>query len=312
MHNYSSFVLAMFIGACCSQGACAMELVGYKKGQKDVEIDISDFWSKAYCKNIREVKNIDLKEMRSVLKKDVYLSSEANTLDHLLYFSTIRKNNPEKTLFTQQQQNKFDTALKIKRWVPRCFCINGIVIALTALIPFTNLAALSQCSNATAIECLSQTSAIMTPVIPSVVGALSVGFLSLYATGISPDRSSRKADKVQDEIGHLSRKYLTIAKYWIDIYFSSPEKANYIADKFDIAVLKKRANSKTCKTSSAGFLINPLEEAWHFIRHNEILETFTEIESYIYNKLNRREIESLKKTLHEKNAELEKLKKKKI
>ena len=146
-----------------------------------------------------------------------------------------------------------------------------------------------------------------------------MGFVSLYATGLLPDLSSRKANKVQDEIGDLNRRYATIAKYWIDIYFKYPEKAQYIARKIDIEELKLRARSKTYKTKAGGSLVAPLEEAWHFITHNTVLITFTEIENYLYNKIHSRHIdslneriESLEKIIQEKDAEIEKLKQEEI
>lgn len=299
MHKYKFFVIAMLIGVGCFQYACAMELV-----------DMSHVWSEDYTKNIGEIKNIDLKAMRSNLKKLDYLSPHAKTLDHLLYFSTIDKNSQVKTLFTQKQQDRFDTAARIKWWVPCCFGINATIIGFTAFLPFTSAIGLLQCANVTQDDCLSQTSVLMSPAAISMAGALVVGFSSLYATGLSPDWSARKADKVQDEVGNLSRRYSTIAKYWIDIYFNCPEQARYIAAKFDIDELKKRVTLKTYKAKSAHSLLNPLEEAWHFIKHNTILETFTEIESYVYNKINTKRIAALEKKLHEKNAEMERINKK--
>jgi len=312
MHNYRFFFFSMVIAICCVRNACSMDLANDSDKKNDAVIHMRHFWSDDYSKNISEIENLDLKSIRLSLKDENHLSPHADALCHLLYLSTIRNNNAIKTPFTRKQQDRFDQALKIKRSVPWFFGINGVVIVCTALFPFTNLAALSQCSNATQTECLSQIATIMTPTVASVTGALAVGFVSLYATGISPDLSSRKADKVQDEIGHLSHKYATIAKYWIDIYFNCPEKAHYIADKFDIEEIKMRANLKTYKTKAGGSLVSPLEEAWHFIKHNTVLITFTEIENYLYNKILSKRVESLEKIVHEQNATIEKLKQEKI
>jgi hypothetical protein len=311
MRNYR-FFFAMVIVVCCAQSICAMEMVNCDDKKNDVAINMHHFWSEDYNKNISKIKDLDLKKIRSSLKAEAFLPTHADTLNHLLYLSTIGKKNKAKTLFTQKQQNKFDASVKIKRSVPWCFVINGAVIICTSLFPFTNLAGLSQCSNATQSECLSQTATIMTPAGISVAGALVVGFVSLYATGLSPDISARRADKVQDEIGHLSRNYATIAKYWIDIYFNCREKAEYIADKFDIDELRMRAQLKTYKTRIGGSLVSPLEEAWHFIKYNTVLITFTEIENYLYNKIHCRRIESLEKIVREQNAEIERLKQEKI
>jgi hypothetical protein len=309
MQNHRFFFLVMVVGTCCMHNLCAMELVKNDDKKKDVAINMQHFWSDDYTRNISSIQNLDLKKMRSGLKKEQFLPDHSDTLHHLLYLSTIR-NNDNKTLFTYKQQGKFDTALQVKQSVPLFFGINGAVIIGTALFSFTNLAGLLQCSNATQTYCLSQTSTIMTPTVTSVAGILLGGFVSLYATGLSPDLSSRKADKVQDEIGHLNRKYATIAKYWIDIHFSCPEKAQYIANQFDAEAIKQRAQLKTHKTKVGNDLVNPLEEAWHFIKHNNILITFTEIENYLYNKIHSRHIESLEKIVREQSVEIERLKQK--
>jgi hypothetical protein len=317
MQNDRCFLFIMIVGMYCVQDVCAMELVTYNKNN-DVMIDMHHFWSDDYNQNINNIKNVDLKKLRSTFKNEQFLSSSDDTLKHLLYLSTVRKDD-NKTLFTQKQQNKFDAALHIKRSVGWFFGINGAVIVGTSLFPLSNLANLSSCSNATQLYCLSQLATIMTPTTISIAGALGVGFVSLYATGLLPDLSSRRANKVQDEIGHLSRKYATIAKYWIDIYFNCPEKARYIARKFDVEELKQRAQLKTYKTKAGNDLVNPLEEACHFINHDTVLITFTEIENYLYNKIYCRQIESLvkridllEKIIHDKNTEVEKLKQEKI
>ncbi|HEX4069215.1 MAG TPA: hypothetical protein VHX42_03900 [Candidatus Babeliales bacterium] len=322
MHTYNFFFFAMIMGICWAQNSDTMELSKRNSDKKNnVILDMHRFWSDDYRENISKTKNLDLKSMRWSLKKEQCLPSHANGLDHLLYLSTI-KNSNTKTLFTQKQQNKFDTAEKIKRSVPWFFGINGAVIAGTALFPFTNFVSLSQCSNVTVFECLSQTTTITISTVISVGGALAVGFVSLYATGLSPDLSSRKADKVQDEIGHLKDKYATISKYLIDIYFENPEQAQWIANKFDIAELTLRAQQKTHKSKAGKSLVSPLEEALHFIKYGNVLVTFTEIENYLYNKRNHsriellekqneiseKRIESLEKIIHEQYAEIEKLK----
>ena len=85
--------------------------------KNDVAIEMYHFWSNDYNQNINNIKNVDLKEIRSTLNKEDFLSSSDDTLKHLLYLSTIRKND-DKTLFTQKQQNKFDAAFKTKQSVP--------------------------------------------------------------------------------------------------------------------------------------------------------------------------------------------------
>jgi len=229
-----------------------------------------------------------------------------------LYLSTIGKGNIIKTLFTQKQQNKFDACSMIQRSVPWHFAVNGAVIIATSLLPYINLMGLRQCSNVNQTGCLSQVTTIVVPTTFTVVGAIVGGFFSLYATGLLPDASARKANKIQDEIGFLSRNYTRIAKYWLDIYFNYPEQALYIANQFSINELKKRAQCKTHKTKTGGSLVSPLGEAWYFIKYNTALITFTEIENYLYNKTYCRRIESLEKIVHEQNAEIENLKNKKI
>lgn len=297
MYNYRFFLLVVFVGIGFFYHICAMELVDITFEPKGTPIDVWHLCSSEYRRNISEVPNMaGLEARRLSFEKEHYLSQDISTLDHLLYFSTIQKDsNPVKTLFTQKQQHQFDTAESIKRWVPRCFIINAAFIGFTASFPFVSAVSFLQCSNGTLADCLSSTATVLTPVTVSVVGALLVGFSSLYATGISPDLSSRNADKVQDSIDDLRRQYATIAKYWMDIYFNSPEKAEYIANAFDIEELKKRAQIKTGKKKLGGKLVNPLEEAWHFVKHQRILVTFTEIENYIYNKINSRRIEFLEK-----------------
>jgi hypothetical protein len=318
MNNFKFLSLIIVVVACYTQKIHTMELVN-RDQKNDVAIEMRHVWSDDYTQNISAIHNLDLKSIRSSLKNEMYVLPHSDTLHHLLYLSTINKKNSTKTLFTQKQQDTFDAALRVKRAVPWWFGINGAVIAGTSLFPFINLSGLSQCSNATLTDCLSQTATILTPTGVVVAGALAVGFVSLYATGLSPDLSSRRADKVQDEIGHLNRHYATLAKYWIDIYFSCPEKAHYIADKFDIEELKLRAQLKTHKKRSGKSLVSSLEEAWRFIKHKTVSITFTETENYLYNKIHSQRIELLeselnllKKTILEQNAEIENLKKEKI
>lgn len=308
----------MIIGLCCTQRAYAMELENYDDKKNDIVINTQHFWSEQYAKDISQTKNLDLKTMRASLEHTEFLPAHSDELHHLLYLSTINNNNTVKTLFTQRQQNKFDACFKIKRSVPWSFGVNGVIIVGTSLLPFMNFTGLSQCLNATQTGCLSQVVTIMTPTVASVIGSLTVGFVSLYATGLSPDISSRSADKVQDEIWYLKDKYATIAKHWIDIYFDCPEKAQYIANELDIEALKTRAQLKTHKKKSGGSLVNPLEEAWHYIKNNTILIKFTEIENYIYNKISCGRIEFLeiessllKKIVLEQKTEIENLKNKK-
>ena len=313
MRYYRFFLSTTFIGICFLQTTYAMDLSKHENENNDVAIKMSHFWSDDYSRNIQSIKDVDLKSMRLHLKKENYLSPHANALDHLLYLSTIQKNNTVKTLFTHKQQDKFDTAFAIRRSVPWFFGINGAVIALTSLFPLTNFVGLLQCANTTQSGCLSQASTTTIQTTVSIAGCLAVGFISLYATGLSPDLSSRKANQVQDEIGHLSHKYATIAKYLIDMYFECPQQARYIADRFDIEELKKRAKLKVYKNKAGSALVTPLEEAWHFIKYDTILEKFTEIENYIYNKRNcekivqlSERIEFLEAMVREKSAVIEK------
>ena len=318
MQRYKILFFVMIVGVCYTQSAYAMELANYGDKKNDVIINTQHFWSEKYTKDISQTKNLDLKAMRASLEHAEFLPAHSDELHHLLYLSTIHKNNIIKTPFTQNQQNKFDAYLKTKRSVPLCFGINGVIIVGASLFPFINFAGLSQCLNATQTGCLSQIAIIMTPTVASVVGALAVGFSSLYATGLSPDIYARSADKVQDEIWYLKDKYATLAKHLIDIYFDCREKAEYIANELDIEALRTRAQLKTYKKKSGGSLVSPLEEAWHYIKNNTILIKFTEIENYIYNKIScgrigflEIELSLLKKIVLEQKAEIENLKNKK-
>lgn len=305
------FSFVLIIGVYCIQNACAMEIIKSDSEKSDMVIELRRFRSEDYTKNISKIKDLDIKQIRSSLKNEQFLPDQADMLNHLLYLSTIGESNIIKTLFTQQQQNKFDACSMIQRSVPWHFAINGAVIIATSLLSYTNLMGLRQCSNVNQTECLSQVTTIVVPATFTVLGTLVAGFFSLYATGLVPDASARKANKIQDEIGFLNRNYTRIAKYWLDIYFNCPEQAVYIADKFNINELKNRAQCKTHKTKIGGSLVSPLEEAWHFIKYNTALITFTEIENYLYNKTCCRRIESLEKIVHEQNAEIENLKNKK-
>lgn len=312
-------------------GARAMDLVNTRAMDSVIElsnyptndptdrvISMHDCWAQDYTNNINAVKNIDLDEMVANLHDAVYLPDDANSLEHLLYLSTIQKGNEEKTPFSRKQQHKFNTAFNTRKRVPICFLANGVIIAVTALFGYTSLVALSQCSQTNQTNCVSQTSAIVIPTTITCVGTLLVGFSSLYATGILPDVSARKADKIQDKIGNLSSKYLTLAKYWIDIYFMYPDKAIDIAKRFDMDALQARIKAKTRNAKSGGRLVNPLKEAWHFIIHKHILVTFTEIESYLYSKMNAqrnevnaqqivslsKRIDELEHTIHEQDKKI--------
>jgi len=217
--------------------------------------------------------------------------------NHLLYLSTVQKGDMIKTPFSVKQQHKFNTAFNTRKKVYAFFVGNGVVIAVTAFFVYSSFVALAQCSQSNQTDCISQTSTLAAPATITCFGALMVGFMSLYATGILPDISARKADKVQDKIGNLSSKYLTLAKYWIDIYFIYPDKATDIARRFDMDALKTSIKLKTHNAKSGGKLINPLKEAWHFIMHKHVLVNFTEIENYLYSKMNSQQIVSLIKRI---------------
>lgn len=295
-----NFLMLMYTGISCFQSIPAMELVRCQNQQDEVLVDIPHRpWSREYSRNIKEVPDVaNLKKLRELLENKRHLPEIISPLQHLLYLSTIRKGSDKsKTLFTQKQQNKFDKAESIKRWVPRCFCINGTIIAFTSPFPFTSAVSFLECANSTFADCLSSASTVLTPATISMIGSLAVGFSSLYATGLSPDLSSRKANTVQDEIGSLRRQYLTLAKHLIDIHFDSENKAKQITDMFDIEELKERAEIKTCKSEAHSGLISPLEEACNYIKKGELLDALTETELYIWNKLNSKQNEANNKRI---------------
>jgi len=280
----------------------------------DCVISMHDCWAQDYVNNINGVNNIDLNEIVSRLENEQYLPEATNSLEHLLYLSTVRKGDGIRTPFSEKQQHKFNTAFNTRKKVHGCFVVNGVIIVLTAFFGYTNLVALSQCAQGNQTQCVSSTSALIMPATVTCVGALLVGFTSLYATGILPDASARKADKTQDKIRDISSQYLTLAKYWIDIYFMYPAQAIDIAQRFDIKALKARIKLKTHNAKSRDILINPLKEAWHFIMHKHILVTFTEIENYLYSKMNTQQIMAFSKrvgelenTLHEKDKTIREL-----
>ncbi len=281
-------------------------------------ISMQDCWAHDYANNINEVKNIDFNDIVSRLENEQYLPKNATSLEHLLYLSTVQRGDTIKTPFSEKQQHKFNTAYSTRKKVYGFFIVNGVIISLTALFGYPNFVALAQCSQANQTECVSQISALAAPATITFFGALMVGFVSLYATGILPDVSARKADKVQDKIGNLSSKYLTLAKYWIDIYFTYPDKAIDIAQRFDMDALKASIKLKTYNAKSGGMLVNPLKEAWHFIMNKHILVTFTEIENYLYSKMNSQQIvllnkriDELENTVHEQNKIIRELTQKK-
>jgi hypothetical protein len=273
----------------------------------DVLINIGPLPSPRYSESINKMPQTEgLKRLRSDLVKKQFLPSNASSLEQLLYLSTINKDDKSKSLFTYAQQKKFDEAEGIKRWVRRCFVINAGVIIATALTPFTSAMSFLQCADENATHCLSSKPVILSPATISWFGALIVGFSSLYATGISPDLSARKADKVQDEIGDLHNRYATMAKHLVDIYFDDPQKGKDIVAMFDIAELKERAQAKTYRNKIGGNLISSLEEACNFIKTGNVLSQFTAIENYIRTEVNRKGaeadrkwIEALEKTIRE-------------
>jgi len=271
-------------------------------------------WAQDYTNNIDAVKNIDVSEMVAGLHGAAYLPNDATSLEHLLYLSTIQEGDDTKTPFSLKQQHKFDAAFNTRKKVPLWFLANGVIIAGVSLFGYTSLMTLSQCSQTNQTDCVSPASALVAPTTILCAGALAVGFSSLYATGILPDISARKADKIQDKIGKLSSHYLTLAKYWIDIYFMHPDKALEIANRFDMDALQARIKLKTCHAKSGGRLIDPLKEAWHFIKTKHILITFTEIESYVYSKMNAqqivvlaRRVDELEKIVHTQDKKIREL-----
>lgn len=312
----SSLVLLLSMISLSAQAMdSAIELSSHPtKDKTDCVISMQHCWAQDYANNVDAIKNIDLESMVAVVQDELYLADNASSLEHLLYLSTVQEGNDAKTPFSRKQQHKFNTAFNTRKRVPLCFLANGVVIVFTALFVYANFVALSQCSQANQTDCVSQVSALATPTTIACIGALLVGFTSLYATGILPDVSARKADKVQDKIGNLSSKYLTLAKYWIDIHFMYPDKAFDIAKRFDMDALQARIKSKTCRAKSSERLVDPLKEAWHFIIHKHILITFTEIESYLYSKMNAQQIVSLSRridelehTIHEKDEKIREL-----
>src|SRR5436190_15906504 len=99
MRTYNPFLCTILFGASCFHLVYSMEFVHRKDKKNDVAIDMRHFWSDDYSKDINAIKDVDLKNIRKSLKKENYLSPHARTLDHLLYLSTICKNNKVKTLF---------------------------------------------------------------------------------------------------------------------------------------------------------------------------------------------------------------------
>ncbi len=309
MRYVRSFLLIMVV---CMHSFYAMQPIE----RNDILVNIpprQSLWCNRYSEEIKNIPDIaGLQKLRESLKAQSCLHSNASSLEHLLYLSTISKEgNKSKTLFTCVQQKKFDRAEGIKQWVGRCFWINGVIITAASGFPFVSAVSFLQCVNGTLHDCLSSASTILTPAAVSWFGSMTIGFSSLYATGISPDLSARNADKVQDAISDLRHEYLTIAKYLVDIYFDNDQKkAEDIARWFDIKELTERAQMKTCRKNAGARLITPLEEAVHFIRYKTMLITFTEIEGYIYNKMNAKRIETLeKKILQQKNTKQMKRKK---
>ncbi len=287
----SNFLLIMVLFSSF-QSIVAMEF-------SDVLVEIpqrQSLWCARYSEDIKNIPDVaGLQKRRESLKEKRCLSSDASPLDQLLYLSTINKDGDKsKTPFTCTQQKKFDHAEGIKRWVPRCFCINAAVIATTACAGLTSALGLLTCSNETSVGCLSSTQADFIPAPIAWLLACVVGGSSLYATGISPYLASKNANKVQDLINDLHHHYSTIAKYWIDM---DPEKARYIAAMFDIEELKNRAKIKTCKKNTGDNLVSSLEEACHFIKTGSVLPKLTVIENYIRNEINRRQIELLEKII---------------
>ncbi|HJZ24273.1 MAG TPA: hypothetical protein VJ201_07495, partial [Candidatus Babeliales bacterium] len=272
MHNYRSLLL-LFICFFSFISIGAMEsVIDFNScPTNDRIISMQDCWAQDYANNINEVRNIDFNGIVSRLDNEQYLPKNANSLEHLLYLSTVQRGDTIKTPFSQKQQHKFNTACSTRKKVYAFFVVNGVIISLTALFGYPNFVALAQCSQSNQTDCVSQASALAIPATVTFAGALLVGFTSLYATGILPDASARKADKVQDKIRDLGSKYLTLAKYWIDIYFMYPDKAIDIAQCFDMEALKASIKLNTHNAKSGGMLINPLKEAWHFIMNKHIL-----------------------------------------
>src|ERR1044071_7834200 len=113
MQNYRFLFFWMIIGACFVQSSSAMEMVKYDK-KDDVALNMHHFRSDDCNKKISYIKNLDLEGMRSSLQGEQFLPAHSDELHHLLYLSTIDKNNTTKTPFTLNQQNKFDACFKIK------------------------------------------------------------------------------------------------------------------------------------------------------------------------------------------------------
>ena len=291
-------LLLMLIISSHFQNVLSMNHGIRRNAADDVLVDIGPLPSPRYSESIAKIPQLEgLKGLQLDLAKKQFLPSNVTSLEQLLYLSTIGKDDKSKTLFTYAQQKKFDKAEGIKRWVRRCFVFNAGVIIATALTPLASLMSGFECPDGNATHCLSSKSVVLTPATISWFGALIVGFSSLYATGISPDLSARKADKVQDEINDLHHHYATIAKHLIDIYFDDPPKGKAIVAMFDIAELKERAKTKTYRNKIGGNLISSLEEACNFIKTGNVLSQFTAIENYIRSEMNRKLAEANRKRI---------------
>jgi hypothetical protein len=280
--------------------------------KNDTIIDISRCWSSSYTKDVVSIKNINLEHILSHLKTENHLPNESDPLTHLLYLSTIQKNDACKSPFTETQQHKFDMIIKTKQKVRFFFKLNYAVIVGTTLLMLTALIGMNQCTDPPIpnTSCLSANAVIILPTIFTMAGTLILEFFSQYSTGILPDVSARKADKMQEQIQNMKRNNLKTARYWLDIYFKCPDKAKDIAKKFDIDELKTRATLKTKNKNCVITLINPLEEAHYYIMNNDVPATFTDIGDYIYLKITHTRLKAIEKVLFpaKKNSEDELIK----
>lgn len=302
----------LFLGLFFCNGTSAMDNVvdgsnDLTHEQGEYVIPMHEYKAHNAVNNIDALKNIDLTEMILGLQDEHYLpktvqkrsilSGATGSLKHLLYLSTIRKNENEKTPFSEKQQHKFNSAASVRNKVLIAFVVYFGIVVFTSVLEYTNLLDLlgDGQTNQTGVN---QTGTANTPqtiakkVTPATVKFLAellAGVVSLGATGIMPDRSAREADKLQDRMSKLSAEYSKLAKYWIDISFMHPDKAREIAELYDMEALRERVKLKTNNAKLISSLIDPLEQARHFIMNDmneDVLPVFTEVHSYIRNKRN--------------------------
>jgi hypothetical protein len=228
---------------------------------------------------------------REALKKHSYLpdvkdlTSVAKAQQELLYLSTIRRNQAQRSPYTLQEERVFNAAKLADGVTFVALWVNIAVIFVFASLSLINLIAWDK-----------KLSAGVVGTIVGIVGLVQIlpQVYATFATGINPDWASRTANRQQDAIGEVKDRFKNLGITLVNYHFNKPLLAQLIAQEMKIEELKSALISHS-GLKSAELVVRPLEEACNFVNTQFLAETpiNAEVYTYIYSKLSKGTLETL-------------------